>query len=467
VAPVIFSAGLFGLYWLIRSEPLILGRTDSGPLAYALFGPELYRLLFLAFVPLIFLCVRIFDTFLFDLLVTRRRNVGVRQLLRDIVSIVLYVVLFATVLAQLFDYKLTAVFAGSTLIAAIVGLALQDTLGNLLAGVALHMEDSFEVGDVLHSGEFTGVVEGVTWRATRMRTFNNDVVFVPNSLIARERIEVFPRNNLNGRILPIGIDYHVPPATVLEVLVQAAAHVDGVAREIPCVARMGGFGDSSVTYEIKYFTRDYSARDRIDAEIRKAVWYALRRNGIAFATPIRSYTPYTPPQSNPHEVPREELLERLKEVDVLSPLSDGARQTVAGAAKVHFYSKGETILTRGAAGDSMFVVHDGSVSVRVPDSDSTGGTREVALLQNGSVFGEMALLTGETRMADVIAAGDTIAIEITKDALQPILQSSPELAHAISAKISDRRDRLESQRAGSPEETERTVLSRIRAYFGL
>src|SRR5438067_1903390 len=91
-----------------------------------------------------------------------------------------------------------------------------------------------------------------------VRGFNNQLIVLPNSLIARERLEVFPRNNLNARVLQINIDYHVPPAKAIEVLTQAAAHVEGVAREQPALARVAGFGDSAVLYEIKYFTRDYS-----------------------------------------------------------------------------------------------------------------------------------------------------------------------------------------------------------------
>src|SRR5207244_8562298 len=133
-----------------------------------------------------------------------------------------------------------------TIVAAVLGLALQETLGNLFAGIALHLEGGFEVGDVLHSGDYLGVVEQVSWRATRIRGFSNQVIVLPNSVIARERLEVFPRNNLNGRALQVSLDYHVAPAKAIEVLTQAAAHVEGVAREQPCFARVAGFGDSAV-----------------------------------------------------------------------------------------------------------------------------------------------------------------------------------------------------------------------------
>jgi CRP-like cAMP-binding protein len=244
-----------------------------------------------------------------------------------------------------------------------------------------------------------------------------------------------------------------------------AGHVDGVAREMPAFARVSGFGDSAVNYEIKYFTRDYSARDRIDADIRKAVWYALQRNGISIPFPIRAFHPYTPPTGE-HQLPPEEAFQRMRAVDVLAPLSDQALQSIAAAVIVHFYSRGEAILRHGTAGNSMFIVHSGKVVVRLPD-DSLTGWHQVAELGPGSFFGEMALLTGEVRTADVVATSDVVALEIGKESLQPILNNHPELAGAITHQIMQRREHLESLRDIAPDDVEMTLMSRIRSYFGL
>lgn len=457
------SCGLWALFYLLKHEPLILGYL--GDMRKDLFGAHLERLKFAAVAATIIFLVRLIDTIVFDVAMSRRRNVIAPQLLRQILSLILYFLLFTWSLSELFDRSPWTFLTGGALVAAILGLALQDTLGNLFSGIALHMEGGFEAGDVLHSGDYVGVVESVSWRATRIRGFNNQLVVLPNSVIARERLEVFPHNNLNGRVLQIGVDYHVPPATVIGIFAQAAAHVEGIARERPPFARVASFGDSAVIYEIKYFTRDYALRDQIDADVRKAVWYALQRNDIAFATPIRSYTTYTPPKAG-EQVPQNEIVQRLQEVDILSPLSPAAHEQLAAATKAHVYSRGEAILHAGAAGDSMFAVHSGTVSVRISDPGATGG-HEVAQLGPGSVFGEMALLTGETRTADVVALTDVVTLEIGKDSLQPILQESPELAGAISEKVLERRDHLAMVRAEGREEESQSVLSRIRAYFGL
>jgi small-conductance mechanosensitive channel/CRP-like cAMP-binding protein len=456
-----FSVTLFALYFVLWQEPHLVPDYISEAL-----GPHFRKLLFLATAPLIILFVRGVDALIFSVTLARRR-IPAPPLLRDIISLVLYLVLFIIAISRILNFKVTTVLAGGTVVAAVLALALQETLGNLFAGIALNLEDSFEVGDVIRSGDYIGTVEAVSWRATRVRTFNNDVAILPNSVLARERLEVHPRNNLNGRVISIGVDWHVPPALAIDILSKAAAHVEGVAREMPCFARVAAFGDSSVTYDVKYFVRDYSQRDRIDADIRKAIWYAMRRNNIAIPFPIRAFQQYTPPDSKAHhDVPRPELLELLRNVDILSPLSDEAHEAIAGAAKVHFYSKGEAILRRGTAGDSMFIVHEGTVSVRVPDDDGDG-VHEVAQLGSGSVFGEMALLTGETRTADVVGLTDVTTIEIGKDALEPILHSHPELAAAISRKVMERRRDLENQIAENAEEEETTILSRIRDYFSL
>jgi small-conductance mechanosensitive channel len=451
--PLFLSVSLIALYSFVDRNRSII---DDLQLERQ---PVLNFLLFVACLPVIFFIVRSIDLVAFDFF-TRRRQVRAPMLLREIVSIVLFGVLLAWAVSAIFGGgKITAFLATGTVVAAVLGLALQETLGNLFAGIALSLEDSFEVGDVIRTGETLGVVESVRWRGTHLRTFNNNILIVPNSVLARERLEVFPRKNLNARILQIGVDYNVPPATVIAVLAQAASNVEGVSRDIPCFARVGGFAESAVTYEIKYFTHDYSQRDRIDADVRKAVWYALRRNAISIPYPMRMFQRYTPPETK-HQPETTKLLERLQDVDILSPLPPEAHEAIAAAARVRVYSKGETILRHGAAGDSMFIVHEGTVSVRVSGE-------EVARLGEGEFFGEMALLTGEARAADIVAVTDVVAVEITKDALQPVLQDVPDLASAISSKVMERRGTLDSLRDGGHEEEAKSILSRIRSYFGL
>jgi small-conductance mechanosensitive channel/CRP-like cAMP-binding protein len=462
--PLGASVALFALYYAFRSHPLFVG--SFGDVREEIFGTNLRGLLVLAVVAAVFVLVRLIDVVIFDLVFSKRRQVTTPQLLREIVDILLYAILLAWAAAVIFQFSLTGFLATGSVLAVVLGFALQDTLGNLFAGISLHMDGSFVVGDVIRSGEHIGVVEGIRWRGTRIRTFANNIVTLPNALLARERLEIFPFGNLNARVLVIGVDSHVAPAAVIDVLQQAAANVEGVAQEIPCLVRVGGFGESSVQYEVKYWTRDYSRRDTIDADIRRAAWYALHRNAMPIPYPIRSVQPYRAPSRQDHELSRPEILTRLDEVDIFSPLSAEAHQALADSAHVRFYPHGETILRRGAPGDSMFVIHQGTVSIRVAEAEAKE-LKEVASLDAGSFFGEMSVLTGEARSAWAVAVTDVTLIEIAKDALEPILHDHPELADGISAKVMERRSGLDSFRASIRDDQHASMLERVRAYFGI
>jgi small-conductance mechanosensitive channel len=276
VTPLLFATALVALYHFALNNRKWIDKLrlnlDSDRV--------LLTLLFLAWVPVIFFVVRLIDLVVFDFFASRRGTVKAPTLLRELVSIVVSLLLFALVFSSIFDKSVAGFLTTGTLLAAILGFALQDTLGNLFAGIALHLEDSFEIGDVIRSGDYIGTVEAVRWRGTRLRTFNNNIVIVPNSVLARDRVEVYPRNNLNARVLPITVSGAIPPSDVIAVLTRAASGVEGISREVPCLARVVSVGASTVNYEVKYFTEDYSQRDRIDAEVCKAAWYAFREAGI-------------------------------------------------------------------------------------------------------------------------------------------------------------------------------------------
>ncbi|HVT04324.1 MAG TPA: mechanosensitive ion channel family protein [Thermoanaerobaculia bacterium] len=450
---------LFSAYISLQDRSLVV--SGYGDVRDTIFGRDLSYLLFAAYLSLIVLLVRILDAVLFDFIFTRRRNIVAPLLLREILSIGFYLAGLAWALSSVFKYHITALLTTTTVLAAVIGLALQDTLGNLFSGISLHMESTFEVGDVVKSGEMIGVVENVNWRATRMRSFENYIIVLPNAVIARERLLVFPRATLNARTLTVGLSYDTPPAEAISVLEKAVTNVSGLSREKPIVVRIGSFQDSAVHYEIKYWTRDYARHDDIDAAVLRAVWYALKRSDISIAYPIRSIHRLRPIE-HPKALSRDDILSRLQAVDILLPLSNEEHETIAAGTDVHVYSQGETIIRMGDRGHSMFIVHEGLVSIRIGD-----GSKELAQLGGGSVFGEMAFLTGESRSADVVALSDATVLEIDKSALQPVLKNNPDLVNGITEKVIARRDHLATSLAESDAEEKKSVLGKIRAYFAL
>lgn len=428
--------------------------------AYAEYRIDRYLALGAAIAAIVVL-VRLLDVVLFDVFLEKRKRERTPGLLRQIIALALYAVLIGAAYLIIFEKGNLGFLLTGTVVAAVLGLALQDTLGNLFAGIAIHVERTFEVGDVLRTGDTIGVVEFSSWRATRIRTFSNDLVVVPNSLLARERLEVFPKDNLNARLVLVSAGYEFPPVRVIDVLQRAVRNVEHVASEFPAIARVASFEDSGVAYELKYWTRRYELSDAINAEIRKAVWYAFHRSGISIPFPVRSVARFR--QTPPEIVSHEEIASSIDRTEVFRPLSAEEKATLLHGIRVSVFGRGETVLRAGDPGDSMFILQTGTVSVR---RGAEAGGRELVQLGGGDMFGEMALLTGEPRGATVVAESDVTALEIPKSSLQPILKRNPALAEAISAIVDRRREDLDAT-GGITRETQQTLFSRIAAWFGL
>ncbi|HYY97311.1 MAG TPA: mechanosensitive ion channel family protein [Pyrinomonadaceae bacterium] len=397
----------------------------------------------------------------------KRRGYAAPSLMRDIFSLVLYITALALILKFHFkDLSFGALLSGSALLGVILGLALQDTLGNLFAGISLHADKPFQVGDVITVGRNTGVLMASTWRAVKIKTFSNHIVLVSNSVIAKESIEVCPQNGSNARVVTFGAAYTDSPVKVIHVVREAVRECDNVIRYMTPNVRIRNLGDSAVEYEVKYWLIDYSRYNDTDALIRQRIWYAFRRNGLTFAFPTRTLYMEQTPGRDGEGRDAETLAELLSAMDIFSPLTAKELNALASNARGRVFAPGETIIRAGDSGSSMFVVSRGSVDVRV---DSNGTSRVVKRLTEGDFFGEMGLFTGEPRTANVIAADETEVLEIGHDAMKGLFENNPDLVEALSHTINERRAGLaaRSDAPASEQETPAGLLSRIKHFFRL
>lgn len=436
---------------------------DVDDLRFVIFGPELDYLKLAAALFIVVVLVRLISLLLFEGAFTRHK-ISAPLLLRQIVTIALYIILFSVLINTFIGGSAMGLLASGTIVAAVLGLALQDTLGNLFSGIALHMERAFDVGDVVQSDIHVGVVEGMNWRAARLRTTDNHIIVLPNSVIARERLEVFRRGRAIGRRVKIRGAYSVPPGELISVVERAVVNVPGISHEFRPFVRVSDFGESAVEYEIRYWLEDYHQRDNMDAEVRRVVWYALRRNGFPFPFPVRTLRRPEPEKTRGAAAAHEETWHRIEAVDLLDVLSEEQKHRLADATDRITFSRGETIIRQGEKGSSMFIVHQGKVSVRL---EHDGSADELAQLDEGSMFGEMALLTGEPRSADVVALTDVVLLRIQKSAMQPLLDEAPGLAAALGRRMVERRSGIESMAHHETSEEVTTLMSRIRAWFAV
>ena len=419
---------------------------------------------------LVYVGIRVVNALLFDFAFRLRRGYEAPTLVRNIFTLIVFAILFVLIFNRVyFEVNIGALFTTSAIFGVIIGLALQDTLGNFFSGISLHADRPFQVGDVISVGaqKHTGVVEGITWRAIKIRTFQNHVVLVSNSNAAKEAIEVCPRENLNARLVFFGTLYSDSPAKTIHVVREAIREAENVSPKITPIVRIRNLGESSIEWEVKYWLENYAKYNDTDALVRQLIWYALRRANLTFAFPTR--TVHLERKSIPAAAsgPQREIIERLSAVDIFAPLSVEETAKLAAAAVRHVFAHGEFVIRAGDRGSSMFVVHNGRVQVQVSDG---GRPRSVAVLGEGAFFGEMALFTGEPRAANVVALEETEVLEIGHAAMKHLFDTNPDLAESISYTIAERRAGLEasSQEASQVRKDESAgLLVSIKRFFGL
>ena len=351
----------------------------------------------------------------------------------------------------------------SAVSAVVIGFALQDTLGNAFAGLAIQSEKPFHVGHWVRVGDFEGRVTEVTWRATKLRTKQGNLAILPNNVVAKEAIINFSEPAAPLRLeVEVGASYTVPPNKVKAAMLEALRHSSRVlvapAPDVVLVA----FDASAITYRARFWIDDFAADEVSRDEVRTAIFYAFQRHDIEIPYPIQ--VQYERSFDTPDPAAKLAEQERLLGgVDVLASLPAEARTQIASSAPLVVYGSGETIVRQGAAGQSMFVVLDGEVRVVLEPKRN-----EVARIQRGGYFGEMSLLTGDPRTATVLAVGDVSVVEIDADLFRRVIAAHPEAIDKIGMAVMMRRAELDQIRSAAAETATvatSTLLTRMKRFL--
>jgi small-conductance mechanosensitive channel/CRP-like cAMP-binding protein len=366
----------------------------------------------------------------------------------------------------------------SALLTAVIGLSLQDTLGNLFAGLSIQAQTPFEVGDWIgfddHPRNVGHVIE-INWRATKIITHEEIEIIIPNGALAKAPIRNFSKPSpFTRRTVEVGCDYDASPARVREVILASLSGAMDVLAEPPPTVETAGFGPSSVDYKAHFYVSNFARRFAIESLVRERIWYALRRARISIPYPRRDVHTFVASDQVREAADaaaagaRVKLLER---VDFLAVLPPDAIALLATLTETRMYGAGETVLEQGDVGDELFIVVSGTVGIVV--GRSGGSIAELTRLGPGQFFGEMSLVTGDRRTATVRAITETELLVVGKAAFAQILTHGPELAEKIAEVLAHRQTELDEHLAArsrqKPEQDAEAValLERLRNFFRL
>ena len=374
--------------------------------------------------------------------------------------------------------EMSSILTTSALLTAVVGFALQDTLGNVVSGLAIQIKRPFSIGDwVSLDGrpENYGRVVEVNWRATRVVTNENVMVIVPNANIAKGTVLNFSEPTaVVRRGIRVSVTYDVPPSRVEEIALRAMRASPGVLEEPPPECVLSEFGDSGIEYWCRFFIDDFRRRDVLVGGVAARLYYDFLREDIQIPYPIRTvHLHQRGDEQEKRERDRrlERLAARFQAIDFLAPLGAEVLRGLAERVRTVAYGRGERIVSEGDQGTDLFVLERGQVAVTV---DGSGQAHEIARLGAGDFFGEMSLMTGEARRATVVALGDVEAVRLDKDSFREVLSRSPHVLEEIGRVLAARQAALDADAAASAgaaapgiDHSSHALIKRIRGFFRL
>lgn len=380
------------------------------------------------------------------------RRMVIPHLFRDMTSVVFYVIVILVVVGVVLRKDLSSLILGSTVVSIIIGLALQETLGNFFAGLMLSLSRPYHLGDDVEVDSAGGRVEKIDWRSTVLRTQTGDYVVLPNSVVAKGKLQNFSAPTRNhARFIEVGCHYRHPPNIVKRAILEAAYSVHEVLSEPRPEVWLTMFADSSINYKLRFWISSFPQRFAIESKVREAIWYRFSRDDIEIPFPMRNLIQIP---AEKHQDLSTEVRSLLDKVDFLHAFEGDELSILVRRIRYQLYARGEKICQQGEPGDSFYIIKSGRL--RVTAKNPRGEVFLSIELQGGQYFGEMALLTGEPRSATVEATEDSELLMLDKEDLRMIMRDNPQAAEVIGQVLAQRQLRTENARQEAEEAQART-----------
>jgi small-conductance mechanosensitive channel/CRP-like cAMP-binding protein len=405
------------------------------------------------------------------------------RITEDIFVIIAYIA-WGMVRLRYAGLDLGSIVATSAMITAVVAFSMQDTLGNILGGLALQLDNSIKIGDWVKVDDVTGKVVDIRWRSTLVETRNWETVVFPNSQLMKNKFVVLGRRTDQPvqlrRWVWFNVSMDTAPTRVVSIVEEAIQQIDiaNVAKNpLPNCVLMEMDEKGYARYAMRYWLTDLAPDDPTDAAIRWHIMSALQRENIKLAIEERDIHLTKENEKHEEALRQREVMLRIKtlrKVELFSQMTDDELKTLAERLRYMPFAKGSVVARQGAVGQHwLFIIINGEVEVFIDAAN--GERRSLSVLSKGNFFGEMSLMTGAPRVASVIARTDIECYRLDKEAFEGIMSARPSIAEEVSHILVARRAQLDSVLQNLDEKTLRKemnsrhseVLATIKRFFGL
>jgi small-conductance mechanosensitive channel len=349
------------------------------------------------------------------------------DLSRAIVVALGALVIYSHVWGREVQGALTALGVGSV----VIGLALQEPLGNIVSGLMLLFERPLKVGYWVNAEGVTGKVIEINWRSVHIQTSTRELRIVPNVRIYKGAFSNLSRpTDVRTEVIQIGFSYDDPPNRVKEVIGALLRKTPGVLSDPAPAIRTVEYGDFSVIYKVIFSV----ARQEELASTRDALmtrlWYVARREGLSIPFPITmEYSPGENPGA-PKASPQELLRDHPRFKPALKDASVGQPSVVE-------FAKDEVVQGKNRHFDGFGLILQGRAALRIVDRH--GHYTGVGEIGVGECFGDATVSGTSAEEFSIVALEDLKVMLFDSKTMNDLLNNSPSLAAEIGEAIESRR----------------------------
>ena len=422
--------------------------------------------------------IKIWIAFLGNVLLARRT---VPRILAE-VSMFISLVVYALFRLNALGVNLTAITVSAGALTAVIAFAANATLGNLMGGISLQLDNTCRIGDWIEVEGLTGEVVSIRWRYTAIATITNVTVVIPNGELMKSKVTLLGRRGDERvawrRPIEFSIGYEWTPGQVLAVVASALERM-----EVPLVATKpmahcvcAEFDSSAIKYVVYYWLTDMKYYLETDSQVRLHIYAALGRSGMEFPVSRQELYLHSARRlaAMLGENEQKSRVTLLRSLELFTPLTDDETQALAAQLRVAPLAPGDIVTRQGEPSDSLYILARGEVAI-LRDSEHGKGRKRLAKLGAPAFFGEMGLLTGQARTATIIAESEALCYRLDKSGFEVIIQARPELAEAMSRTVAERQAANDATLASLSAEARAQatgtrageIVRRIRQFFGL
>jgi small-conductance mechanosensitive channel len=356
----------------------------------------------------------------------------------DVVRFALIAVGVGLIFAYIWGAHVGGLFTALGITSIVIGLTLQNSVGQVISGLLMLFEQPFRLGDWIATTKATGRVVEVNWRAVHLET-SQGLQITPNSMLAAESFTNLsrPADKHAIRITSI-FAIEDRPDQVCDMLVRIASQLPECHPGLTPVAVPLG----QLEYRTKIPLRSPADDSVAEATFLRWIWYAARREGLHLDESVDVFSD------------QELVAEAIK--TVVAPtlrLTREQQSAIAPHAKIERYGKGELILLSGAVPGGMSFIMSGTV---LHTADAEDGSRtEVGRIEPGGFLGQTTLVR-QAVTGSMFALDEVTLIYVDREAIERVVQKSPALLYEFGRSIDERRASVLRALAGNTSTAQST-----------